>query len=375
MKIDRRLDAWMRDGIIDGDAAARIRAYEEEQRRPMALYALVGLGALAVGVGIIAIVAANWELIPAWVKLGADLALGLGLVAAIHRYLRPQSPLISEALLILYYLFVLASIGLLGQVYQTGSPLSLALAVWSLATLPLLFFTRSTFAGTLWAAGLVTTYAVSAVELIERAPGGRQPDLTLTVSVALPMLLLLSGWALRRTSVKAALVFEGLAWQGIVLGSFSACFVWYVQVDAGDVTWGGIAALALCMAPVALAKPLFGDKARVAIGSLGVALAATLFPILLPHDEWRLVGGVASLLVLGYFAFAAWSVGHRGAFSTLTAALGIRIVVVYFEVFGSLMSTGLGLITGGVLSLLLAWLWARSSARLKSSFDAEGEHV
>jgi hypothetical protein len=31
--------------------------------------------------------------------------------------------------------------------------------------------------------------------------------------------------------------------------------------------------------------------------------------------------------------------------------------VIYFEVFGSLLSTGVGLVTGGALTLLMAWLW------------------
>jgi len=44
-------------------------------------------------------------------------------------------------------------------------------------------------------------------------------------------------------------------------------------------------------------------------------------------------------------------------FNALTGAIALRILAVYFEVFHSLLSTGLGLITGGALTLLLAWLW------------------
>ena len=53
---------------------------------------------------------------------------------------------------------------------------------------------------------------------------------------------------------------------------------------------------------------------------------------------------------------------QAGLINTLnfaTAVIGIRILIVYFEVFGSLLGTGVGLVTGGVLTLGLVWLWVR----------------
>jgi hypothetical protein len=44
----------------------------------------------------------------------------------------------------------------------------------------------------------------------------------------------------------------------------------------------------------------------------------------------------------------------------------------YFEVFGSMLSTGLGMITGGVLTLLLAWLWKRKSPELATRLAVPG---
>jgi uncharacterized membrane protein len=73
MALSRRLAAWVREGLIDADTAQRIEAYEATHRRPTALYALVGLGALAIGMGLIAIVGANWDEIPAYLKLVSGL--------------------------------------------------------------------------------------------------------------------------------------------------------------------------------------------------------------------------------------------------------------------------------------------------------------
>jgi len=46
-----------------------------------------------------------------------------------------------------------------------------------------------------------------------------------------------------------------------------------------------------------------------------------------------------------------------------TAVIGVRILIVYFEVFGSLLGTGIGLVIGGVLTLTLVWLWIRLRQR------------
>ena len=95
-------------------------------------------------------------------------------------------------------------------------------------------------------------------------------------------------------------------------------------------------------------------------------------PLLVTHAEHELIGGLVGLLALAAFSLLAYRVGHRAAFGLLTAAIGIRIVTIYFEVFGSLMSTGVGLVSGGILTLLIAWLWARTSSSLKDDFEKGG---
>jgi uncharacterized membrane protein len=48
----------------------------------------------------------------------------------------------------------------------------------------------------------------------------------------------------------------------------------------------------------------------------------------------------------------------------------MRVLVIYFEVFGSMLSTGLGLVTGGLLTLLVAWLWHKQRSRLAGKMSA-----
>ena len=67
------LKRWRDAGLIDDSAVARISAWQAQHRRPIWLWALSGMGALAIGLGVVAVVAANWEGIPAGAKLAGDL--------------------------------------------------------------------------------------------------------------------------------------------------------------------------------------------------------------------------------------------------------------------------------------------------------------
>lgn len=84
MKLPAKLAQWQQAGIIDSEIAARILAHEARAQaqaggRPYLLYAVLGLGALSLCIGLISVVAANWDGIPAGAKLALDLLLLLGL--------------------------------------------------------------------------------------------------------------------------------------------------------------------------------------------------------------------------------------------------------------------------------------------------------
>ncbi|CAN0505988.1 unnamed protein product, partial [Phaeothamnion confervicola] len=76
------LKRWRSAGLLDDGAVGRISAWEATHRRPLWLWALSGMGALAIGLGVVAVVAANWESIPLGAKLAGDLLL-TGLCAII----------------------------------------------------------------------------------------------------------------------------------------------------------------------------------------------------------------------------------------------------------------------------------------------------
>ena len=84
MNLGRRLAAWQQAGVIDAATRSRIEQFEQGRLRPVLLYALGGLGALTIGIGLVSVVAANWDQIGKVAKLGLDLVLGAGLGAGLY---------------------------------------------------------------------------------------------------------------------------------------------------------------------------------------------------------------------------------------------------------------------------------------------------
>lgn len=82
MNISRKVRQWQAAGLIGEATAARIEAFERSGERPIVLYTVGGLGALTIGIGIISVVAANWEGLGSSVKLAVDLVLAVILAAA-----------------------------------------------------------------------------------------------------------------------------------------------------------------------------------------------------------------------------------------------------------------------------------------------------
>ena len=82
-------------------------------------------------------------------------------------------------------------------------------------------------------------------------------------------------------------------------------------------------------------------------------------PLIVHHDASGLTGAAGFLVLWSIIGWTALRLGRVDLFNLATAFLGMRLLGIYFELFGGLLNTGIGLLTGGLLTLLLAWLWVR----------------
>ncbi len=380
MNLDRKLANWVEAGVIDEAARDRIAAFENEQRKPVALYAMIVLGGGTVALGIVSVVASNWDSISGAAKLTGDVFLALVLAAATAWSVQTRRALATEVLVCVFYGFTLASLALVGQVYQLGTPTYQGLLVWSLSTLPLLLLGRSKYLALLGIAGLWTTHALSFEALFDTLESQRVlhgEDVIASLLFASPFAYVALSrvpW-LRRERPEYAETLEGVAWLAVLAGGFALQFVWYDDLSSVDVMRAGLLATAVIAAAVAFALPrLYPSLTQAGLIPLWIIVGfgwlsfAVGFGI--PHGSLDVVGALLQLAWLALFARAALQFGLVRAFNVLTALLALRVLVVYFEVFGSLLDTGLGLITGGALTLLLAYLWRRKAKTLMAAVGA-----
>jgi uncharacterized membrane protein len=376
MNLEKKLAQWQEAGVIDADTRARIEGFEHGRQHPVLLYALGGLGALTLGTGIVSVVAANWDAIGKVQKLAADLLLGGALAAALYWSARREQAWLSDVLAAVYYAFVLASIALLGQVYQLGAPTYQALLTWSLCTAPFMLLARSPLVAAVWLCGLVGTQGVSIdawLDTLRKGSGGNALANNLGATLAFASTLMWlslarAPWLVRERPLLSD-TWTRMLWGAVLAAGLAAGFLFYEHPSGSQLlTWSlGACGVVVATLHVSLPRlyPHWSAQAyaghRLLVACIWLLLAAAAGQ---SHGEAAWLGAIAQVVLLGIAAFSVLALGQLRVFNLLTAAIALRVLVMYFEVFGSMLDTGLGMISGGILTLLLAWLWKRKSPEL-----------
>ena len=344
--IDRKLAAWQGAGLIDAETAARLRAYEAEHSRPLALWAVMGIGALAMALGVISVVAANWEAIPAQLRLGVHFGLTAVALAALWRW--PGQGWGQEALVFVCGALGLAFFGHLGQVYQTTAPLWQPLATW-LALFGPLFCLR----GQSWLTALPVSAALVFAAWGFAIDRGSGAGLAFDLPTALPLALVPLGAAARDGRAGFWRPLEQLGF-GYALGGASVAIV-AMNIDsrAAGSAHGGIWLLATLAAAAALLLVRRNRSGQAAAAVMACAGALAWLALHLGAG-WL---GLALLFMLLWAAVLAGALygGWRGIFHLAVAMLALRLIVLSLQLDDNLLAGGFGLIAAGAMILAIAW--------------------
>jgi uncharacterized membrane protein len=389
MNFDRKLARWVEAGLIEPAARDRILAFEHAQRSPLAMYGLAALGGATVALGFVSLIASNWERIPGPAKLVGDLLIGLALAVGTYAAIRRRADGLagagwaSEVLLTLFYGYTLGSLALVGQVYQLGTPTYQGLLVWSGATLPMMLLGRSRQLATLVCAGVFTTHGFALEALFDALEHGSEPlarNLIASLLFVTPFLYIALAripWLVRERP-EYARTLGGYAWLMLLAAGFVLQFCWYDSLSADDtISWGllsGALIAAACVLALPRAYPELPAGVRRTLAIIvGFGWLSFAVGLGVPHASADFVGALLQLAWLGLFAWLSLQLGLRREWTTLSGLIALRILAIYIEVFGSLFDTGLGLIIGGALTLLLGWYWRRKSRALAER--GTGDHV
>ncbi len=384
MFANRYLARWQSAGLIDNAAAQRIASWERAQARPVWLWALAGLGAFAVGMGVLALVAANWERIPGWLKIAISLSLDAAVAVAVFVAWQRGWEKTREILALILFGLVLGGIALISQVYQLDGEAWEAMLVWIGVCMPFLaLVTRSRVLGITWAVAVAATYLL-ALDPLSRVLGHWTGGDAVILITWAPGLILLAvgivhGWLPSRRGQAHAIVACGVL-ALLLAASIPQLIVFRPKDEAGTVV--------AVVATVLLVALLWRERRRDAPGAraLMVIVLTGLGAWLATMAIWKLAGanGVtfwtrrstdglpylcAALVFIAFWAVVSWlalQAGRRALFVMAFAVITVRIFIIYWEAFGGLFNTGLGLIGGGLLCLGLAalgWHLARRAGK------------
>ncbi|WP_421804665.1 DUF2157 domain-containing protein [Flagellimonas sp.] len=163
MSLQNDLPELVKAGVISEDTAADIASYYQgKQTSPTnKLFVVFGiLGAILVGLGIILIIAHNWDDLSRGLKtVFAFLPLVIGQALCAFSFLKKPGNLAwKESSSVFLFFTVGASIALVSQIYHIPGDLSTYLLTWMLLTLPLIYVMQSPMTSLLCLVG-ITYYA------------------------------------------------------------------------------------------------------------------------------------------------------------------------------------------------------------------------
>jgi uncharacterized membrane protein len=366
MSLANKAQKWVEAELLTSDQADGILAFEKNRSRPTFLYAVGGLGGLAIAIGMVSIVAANWGAISGQLKVAFALALVATTGACIARGYQSGPRWAIETAILVEHGMVLATIALIGQVYQLGGDTHLALTFWLGLMALLVSCARGGVVAWVWLVSLEVTYFTWLVVLAD--DHGFDELLCFGAVVWAPLACLAVGQSawVRRHRLVFARTFEAAGWGQLVLMASLGTQIFYFN-KWHDEAQGLLSALAVSVVATAVLLGLRLRRSRANAGLLVVCVALIYLPLLTSPGRQDLFGALGFLGLWVLVAFAAFRAGRLGLLNLATAVVGVRLLVVYFEVFGSMLSTGVGLVSGGVLTVALVWLWTRK----RREFGAE----
>lgn len=383
--INKYLSRWVAAGFLTEEQANAIRQHEEQHKaqKSWAVYGMALIGAVSIAIGVVSIIAANWDQLSGSAKLTGYLLIQAALSYAVFAC-RDEKPLMREVFLGLNAGFVLAGIGLVAQVFHLVSNGWSGLLFWCVLTLPMVLFSQHRPLPNLWVAMLLATEAIWYGKTLDQLPAQSVSAVTnMTFLVILSLYAICAlGFYARDRGFLPKYFSEALRLDALCVifigGTIYGNIVWYAGADMilreipnmeraafmrlQFAPWVG----ALILVPVFL-KRLGQSERRLSLAMASLLVNLAFFvtaPVMFNLESSKWLATFLTVLLWWHAAIAAIYADKKRLFDFLTFAIAARLLFVYFEIFGSMLATGLGLIITGALILAVAYVWYKHRDRL-----------
>lgn len=383
--LKRKIRHWQEAGLLQPGQADALLLYEKERKSGSFGRGLTALGVFAILTGVLSIIAANWEMIPAAAKIGMHGLANAAVAAILWRAAEKNNEYWREGAALALFGLSLTILALIGQVFQLDGSLSGLSVTWMVMTLPFMaVFGRTRITAVPWMLAFLATIGIVLSEVLDDLPEFWQMFYAVAVGALLPLALIADGTLrfFQRLRPAYADIFVRAGCVLLALNATLASAFWYAPrgesladiareaglsyAEAYMILAGIFAAGFAGMGVHALACGRYGGEPDKKTGFIFAAasLLMAALPVLIPGDESKIA---AAVTFIAYWIFIGW-IGQQMAWSRLISLaivlVALRIFAVYVEVFGSMLSTGIGLITGGCVLLGLIWAARRMNRRL-----------
>ena len=395
-RLQREAEAWVREGLITPDQAARLAARYRAGGAPSRLIGIITLlGGALIASGLALVIAHNWERLSDWTKIAGLLVLMAGFYLGGYELRERGFARAGDSLLMIGAALFLCGIALVAQIFHLNSRPPNGVLLWLLAILPLAYLIGSgpvlflgLAGGVIWI-GMEAGSPDSLLYIGVRGGATHDPfDLLFGNWVGMMALFaavgvaLIAGGALHVGKYKKfERVYDLL---GLLLFGTNLYSLTFLRHDGG--TTPDIYEAALT--PVLLFALLGGALAVMAwktypaapprtrdiqVGVLLLGLVFAVAPALAIRLHLRGVwfDEVYSFLCAVYLLGAAMafiSAGSRwdrpGWVNLGLLLVGINVITRYFDLVGTMLEGGLLFISGGILILFLGILLEKQRRRL-----------
>lgn len=388
MRLEQKLKRWVSAGLIASEQSEAILNFEENRKSPYLYYSFLILGVIIIGIGVIAIIAANWEEIHDFLKLGAGLTTLL-LVAGLTFWKR-ENPNLLTVFIVLYSILILGMIGLVSQVYNLEGEYYQAAMLWCILSCLFLIATDSKTFLHLWIVGFqifITGWIFDQIDthLLEIYIGNYWNTYFYYSAIVFTGTWLVSEKFVLE-SRRATLFF----WAVLFLiagtffrGFFGDSYKYDLPENLGyttDFPWLIVGLRLFVLVPIFYLLFYNKEISSSQKKSLSISLFL-LFLLYFPHP-FRYIRSAETigahiwnysiqllpsfLFILFWLTIASAFRNHKRIFDLSLAIIGIRFLFFYFDLFGSLTYTGFGLIISGLLiiGLTIGYLKYKSKIRI-----------
>ncbi len=363
MNLNKKLSEWVSADLITTKQKEQLQAYENSRQKNTALKAMLFLASVCLGLGVISIIAYNWQQISNAVKLTSYFVLLFAIVGVNIWALHKQKEQLFNTTLFINALWCLAGIGLIAQIYHLSSPNLEALLFWCLITLPLLPLASYKWLPFIW----FPTFVLSLYNVLMSKPDFA--NFIEQMSVSYPGVLrtseiLLLAAILILTENKLKPINAAIRWWTY---AFVALYVALTDIG-GDYIYTSSAAnniytfvFWIIIAFITFIVCFFNNQKRHKYWAIILSLFTGFMFIgsILPENQtlreiWSAVFSLSILCVLANYALKN---NQNRLYKFLIAIIALRFFMIYAQVFGSMLTTGTGLIITSILLFAVAYVW------------------